>query len=409
MLDRYLRHKMTVAREAYPALFIWGPRQCGKTTVAREFASHYVSLDDPLAAAEARQYPLDFLRSQSRPVVLDEVQRAPELFLPLKLILDEEQKRGDFVLTGSSNYLHHNLVRDSLIGRLGLIRLYPLSEVEIRQQGPYSFLDWVLAGELQPCRVEPLTVEPLARQLARGGFPVPALRLREEELTDWFRTYLQLYVEKDLRDLAPHARWDRPMMVLKALAPRLSSTLNIADIARDLAMPQSSVQRDLALWTHLFLLDELPAWSSNLSKRLVKSPKLYLADTGFAAHLLQVNAEGIAAQPRLFGRLLENHVYNELCKQAGWSKQQGYLYHFRTSQGVEVDFVFQSLAGAVVGVEVKATRAPASEDFSGLKVLAQEAGEAFACGIVLYLGAEVRQISERLWCVPLNLLYGNRV
>jgi len=406
MLERYIHQKMVAAQSSYPALFLWGPRQCGKTTLAQPLTINYISLDDPMGVFEARQNPLDYLRSLPRPVVLDEVQRAPEIFLPLKLILDEEKRHGEFVLTGSSNYLHHGLVRDSLVGRLGLIRLFPLSEIEIRGKGPYSFIDTVLSGSLVARRLKPPTSDQLAEKLVKGGFPVPALHLKEEELTDWFRTYLQLYVEKDLRDLVPHARWDRPMMVLRAMAPRLSSTLNIADIARDLAISQSSVQRDLALWSHLFLVEELPAWSNNLSKRLVKSPKVYLADTGFAAHLLQVDAEGLRSQPRLLGRLLENHVYNELCKQAGWSRHQGYLYHFRTNHGVEVDFVFQSLSGAVIGIEVKSTRGPTSEDVAGLRLLAREAGEAFSCGILLYLGAEVRQLAERIWCVPLNMLYG---
>jgi predicted AAA+ superfamily ATPase len=405
VLQRYLEPKLVAARAAYPALFIWGPRQCGKTTLACSLCPQYVSLDDPMVAAEIRQNPLDYLRSLPRPVVLDEVQRAPELFLPLKLVLDEEKRRGEFILTGSSNYLHHDLVRDSLVGRLGLMRLYPLSEVEIRAKGPYSFLDAVLDGIFQPCKLEAEQTDALARRLTRGGFPVPAFELTEMQLSDWFRSYLQLYVEKDLRDLAPQARWDRPMMVLKALAPRLSSTLNMADLARDLAVPQSSVQRDLALWAHLFLVEELPAWSSNLSKRLVKSPKIYLTDTGFAAHLLQLNAEGLIAQPRLFGKLLENHVYNELCKQMGWSRYQGVLRHFRTSIGAEVDFVFQALSGSVVGVEVKMTRAPTSDDFTGLRVLAEEASEAFAAGILLYLGSEVRQVGPKLWCLPLSCLY----
>ncbi len=193
--------------------------------------------------------------------------------------------------------------------------------------------------------------------------------------------------------------------LLTLLAARAGSPVNLADIARDLSIPQTTLKRYFALLEMTFIVQALPAWSSNLGKRLVKSPKLCLADTGLLAHLLGFSKDRLGNDPKQSGPLMENFVAAELRKQASWSKTKPELFHFRTQAGREVDVVLEDRSGRIVGIEVKAGATLGTNDIKGMKALAEIAGKRFHRGIVLYGGQDTIPFGSRIHAMPINTLW----
>ena len=189
------------------------------------------------------------------------------------------------------------------------------------------------------------------------------------------------------------------------LATRVGSSLNFADIARDLSIPQTTLKRYFALLEMTFIVQALPAWSCNIGKRLAKSPKLCLNDTGLFAHLLGFSKDRLGNDPKQIGPLMENFVVTELRKQASWSKAKPELYHFRTQTGREVDIVLEDRSGRIVGIEVKAGATLGAKDIKGMKALAELAGKRFHRGIVLYGGQDTIPFGSRIHSMPINTLW----
>ena len=394
IIPRHIEPRLQTVWQAFPAVFLEGPRQAGKTTLvtklARERGATYVTLDDLDTLAAARSDPEGFLAGLGRPLVLDEVQRAPELLLALKASIDRARLPGSFLLTGSANVLALPRVTDALVGRLSVLTLYPFSQAEIERTRP-AFLEKVFTGPPPP-DWDPL---PDWRQrLTRGGYP-PAIALGPELRREWFRGYLRTLLERDLRDLAAVQQVDRLYDLLRLLAERSASLANLAEMSRTLGMPRSTTEKYLRLLEKLFLLVRLPAWAKNPTKRLTKAPKLHFVDTGLCAFLMH--------EPR-DGALFENFVAMEVAKLAASSGEDFALYHFRDAAGHEVDLVLEGPRG-VVGLEVKVSARLTPADFRGLKALKALVGDRWAGGYVIHPGARALPFGEGLWSLPLTALW----
>lgn len=247
--------------------------------------------------------------------------------------------------------------------------------------------------------------EDLPARLARGGYPEAAERKDEERRAAWFASYISTILQRDVRDLARVEALPALPNLLKLLATRGSGLLNLADVGRDASLPHTTLTRYLALLETVYLVHRLPAWSSNLGKRLVKAPKLHLVDTGLACHLMGANARRLAEDRPLLGRLLETFVVSELRKQVSWADPLVALYHFRTASGSEVDVIVERPDGTVACVEVKASATVGASDFVALQALRDQLGNRFSAGIVLYLGEQVIPYGDKLMLVPLPALW----
>ena len=245
------------------------------------------------------------------------------------------------------------------------------------------------------------------RRVANGGYPEVQTRPAGKRRDAWFASYLTTILSRDMRDLTGLDALTELPRVLKALAARTANLLNYADVARDLGVPVTTLRRHVGLLTATFLVHELPAWSINLPKRLVKAPKAFIADTGLAAHLLGVTVgdPALGQGYPYSGALVETFVANELLKQISWHDQAVTLHHFRTHVGEEVDFVLEAPDGTITGVEVKLSATLTSNDVRGLKVLREAAGKRFRRGIVLYTGKTVVPLDEQLTAVPMRNLW----
>ena len=386
-----------------------GARQTGKTTLVqslsqKEHPARYVTLDDAAVFAAARTDPLGFLSGFDGPVVLDEVQRAPELFLAIKRLVDANRTPGRFLLTGSAHALFLPKLSESLAGRMEILTLWPFSQGEL-EGGVDGFVDAVFAGKLRQPSKPRKTDSDLHGKMVRGGFPEAAAMDSEERRRAWFGSYVTAILQRDIRELAHIDGLSVMPRLLAILASRPMGLLNYADLSRISGLTQSTVKRYVALLEATFLAQTVPAWFANIGKRLTKSPKIVMADAGLATYLLGMNSQRLFEDRNLFGLLLEGFVSMELKKQSAWSRVKPDLFHFRSHDGSEVDFILEEPGGRLVGVEVKASTAVAGADFKGLRYLAERVPKRFHRGVVLYTGDEMLSFGPKLHAVPLSALW----
>lgn len=389
-----------------PVLMIVGPRQSGKSTLAKALVdrlgdARYVTLDRGLDLAAARGDPATFVANRAGTLVIDEVQRVPELLLEIKASVDADRRPGRFVLTGSADVLALPKVAETLAGRIEVFRLWPLSQGEIAGH-PESFLGSLLNGEPQVrAGVPQLDRDALLTRIEAGGFPEALEYAPGRKRDRWFDSYLDTMLQREVREISNLTGLTDLPRLMVLLASRTTGLLNYSSLARDLGMPQTTLKRYLALLETTFLVRTVPPWFRNIGKRLVKSPKVVLTDTGLLAHLMG----GRQGTERAFGAALENFVLMELVKQAGVSDIRPAIYHYRTSDGIEVDAVIEPRGGPICAVEVKAAATLTSRDSRGLRSLAEALGDDFGAGVVLHTGTESAPLSPKIWALPLSTLW----
>ncbi len=407
LLPRLAAGPLGEAMEDSPVVLIHGARQSGKSTLAREYGDRrgYTSLtfDDTGVLEIARRDPNGFIADLPARVILDEVQRVPELFLALKLTVDRDRTPGRFLLTGSSNVLLLPTLADSLAGRMAIVRLHPLAQCELERASPF-FLERLVAGRFPVAKCA-RQGHALATRIVKGGFPAmlalptPARRAR------WHRDYVESIVQRDVRTLARIGSLDAVPRLLEIAAGQTSRALNISDLASPFGLSRPTIRDYVTLLGRLFLVDELPAWHTNRLGRLVKGPKFHIADTGLGCALLGLTSDALWTDREAFGQMLETFVYSELRRQASGMAERIVFSHFRHREGAEVDIVVEHGAGKVSGVEVKASSTIRASDFAGLRMLREAAGKRFGCGVVAYDGEVSIGFGEGLYAVPIAQLW----
>ena len=415
----YARHIIRNIKESLadtPVLFLRGARQTGKTTLMRDVLrryvnARYVTLDNAAMLSAALADAAGFLagsrtefsagdlagsRLGIQPLIIDEAQKVPGLFPAIKELVDRERMPGGFILTGSANVMAGQKVADSLAGRMETFTLWPLAKAELENSEANAVdrlfaerMDWGMASGAD-----------MVRAVAVGGYPEAVARTSPRRRAAWFESYVSAIVERDVRDLANIQDVGAVAALLRLLATRAGQLLSYADLSRSLGLPQTTLKRYMALLRQTFLIWELPAWSANLGRRLTKAPKLMFTDTGLATALLGQDEKGLATERGQLGNLLENYVTAEVAKQAAWAQTRVALHHLRAYAGQEVDLILEDCRGRMVGVEVKATATPRSDDFKGLKLLAEAFPDRFVRGVVLHLGREAIPFDRGLWALP---------
>jgi predicted AAA+ superfamily ATPase len=405
VLPRLAQASLQASLTDTPVVLLQGPRQCGKTSLARSVAEPagfgYLSFDDDNLARAARADPLGFVTDLPPKMVLDEVQRVPELFTTLKLVVDRDRQPGRFLLTGSADVLLLPKLADSLAGRIEVIRLHPLSQVELRQQSA-GFLQQLFRADFGVVAASRLGMA-LAELLVAGGFPA-ALTRQPPRRRAWYQAYVQTLVQRDVRDLARIAALDVVPRLLELAAGQTAHLFNVSELASPFGVSRPTVRDYLSLLERVFLVDILQPWHLRQISRLVKTPKLHLGDTGVACALLRLDAAALHANRALLGQLLETFVFQELRRQAGSQPEAVSFYHFRHRDDHEVDIVLEQ-GESLAGVEVKASGTVRAEDFRGLRKLQEIAGDRFACGVVLYDGEVSLPFGPRLFALPMQTLW----
>ncbi len=411
MINRNITHHILDALSDTPVLLLNGARQTGKSTLVKTISAHshparYVTLDDATVLSAVKHDASGFLAGIDGPVVIDEVQRAHELFPAIKAEVDRNRRPGRFLLTGSANVLLLPRLSESLAGRMEILRLWPFSQGEL-EGVTETFIDGLFAAKLHAESPRHESLASLRGRIITGGYPEVVSRTKEDRRRAWFESYITTILQRDVRDLANIEGLTNLPRLLALIASRSPALLNLAELSRTLAIPHSTLKRYMALLEATFLILHLPAWSGNLGKRLVKTSKLVLNDTGLMAHLLGADMERLAAGG-FIGPLVENFVIMELTKQITWSATRPQMFHFRTQTGQEVDIVLEDRAGKLVGIEVKASATVTTKDFRGLQAFAEATGKRFHRGVVLYTGKEGISFGSNLYALPLGTLWHKR-
>lgn len=404
---RFLLPRLTEALADTPVVLIHGPRQCGKTTLARQVGDAegyaYLSFDDDVQRASAQADPVGFVADLPDKVVLDEVQRVPGLFTSLKATVDANRRPGRFILTGSANVLLVPKLADSLAGRMEILRLHPLAQAELAGAKP-GFLPALFGKGFKAGASGHRLGKALAERVAAGGYPAALARSTARRRAAWYRDYTDTLVQRDVRDLARISALDALPRLLALAAGQSSRLLNVADLTAPFQLSRPTIRDYMTLLARLFLLEELPPWHSNRLSRLIKTPKLHLGDTGLACALLGVDAATLWADRALYGQLLETFVYQELRRQASWQEEPVTFHHYRDKEAAEVDVVLES-GGQLSGVEIKASATVTAADFKGLRKLKDAVGNRFVAGVVLYDGSAVASFGDGLFAVPISMLW----
>lgn len=404
LITRLIRPRLIEAIADTPVVLVHGPRQCGKTTLAKTVEGYtYFTFDDALQLAAVKTDPVGFVSDLPDRVILDEVQRAPEFFASLKAAVDRDRRPGRFILTGSANVLLAPKLSDSLAGRVELLRLHPLAQCELAG-APGRFIDALFANDFKPRDFGRLGLE-LAERIVAGGYPAALARAAGRRRREWYRAYLETLVQRDVRELARIASLDVLPRLLQLAAGQTARLLNVSELAAPFQLSRPTIGDYVTLLERIFLLDRLPPWHSNRLSRLVKSPKLHLCDTGLAAGLLGVDATALVKDRPLLGQLLETFVLQELRRQASWHGDVIGFHHYRDKDGYEVDVVLERAGHDIAGVEVKAAATVTDADFRGLRKLKEAAGARFAAGVVLYDGDRSARFAEDLYAVPIKALW----
>lgn len=407
LLARSVLASLKAALRDTPVVCLLGPRQSGKTTLARslEPGHAYVTFDDESALSFARSDPEGFVGALPKRVILDEIQRVPELLRTIKAAVDRDRRPGRFVLTGSANLLLLPGLGDSLAGRMEIIQLQPLTAAE-QSRRPGRFLSSFLDGRLKPAVIAepPGTPTALADFVVAGGFP-EAVRRSPARARTWHREYLRTLLERDVKDVARVRDATTVGRLFELLALRTGELLNVSSLAQDLGVRRETVEHHLEVCERLYLVRRLQPWHRNRAKRLTKSPKVHVVDSGLAATLCALTVADQVSQRTRFGHLLESFVLQQLIAQAGWTDPDLRFWHYRDKDVVEVDLVI-TRGNETWGVEVKSAVTATPADGQGLRRLAEQCGSDYRGGVLLYAGASTFPLGNpRDLAVPLARLW----
>ncbi|MCY4533630.1 MAG: ATP-binding protein [Gammaproteobacteria bacterium] len=409
LYHRFTEETLFEALQDTPVALIHGSRQCGKTTLAQsvgeQLGYHYISFDDDNQLQAAKADPVGFVQSLPEKTTLDEIQRTPELFTAIKASVDKNRKPGRFILTGSANVLLLPQLSDSLAGRMEIIHLRPLAQTEIAGKKPVFLQQLFNAeiGSIPNINNYPRLGETLADMVCRGGYPAAIARSTAKRRSAWYRDYITTIIQRDVQDIANIRNLDILPKLFSVAASQTARLFVAADLAAPFSISRPTIREYLALLEQIFLIEQLQPWHSNRLSRLIKTPKMHLADTGLACELLVINSQNLWQNKVLLGQLLETFIYQELRKYADWHNEALKFYHFRNKDKVEVDIIIEQ-GQQVAGIEIKASATVTPSDFKGLNKLKDACGKQFSAGVVFYDGENILPFGNKLFAVPISLI-----
>jgi predicted AAA+ superfamily ATPase len=398
-LPRLIEGRLAAAMAAMPAVVVTGARQTGKSTLVRELAPAsdrlYLTLDDLDVMDQAAAAPADLI-ARANKLTIDEIQRQPMLLRAIKRAIDDRRTKGRFLLTGSANLLLMRQVSESLAGRASYLTLWPMTRREQLGLGQAGIWDELLAADdddwLDVVRRQRIDVEDWEALARRGGYPTPALDMTEGEArATWFAGYVRTYLERDLQEISSVTALPDLRRLMRAACLRLGQMMNQTELGRDVALPQPTVHRYLNLLETSYQLVRIPAYAVNRTKRLIKTPKLYWADTGLALHLAG------AGHPS--GAHLENIVLADLLAWRETRTEATEILYWRTATGEEVDFVLE-VGRALVPIEVKATKSPRVDDARHLRSFRAEYKGRSRTALLLHAGDVTQWLAPGILAAP---------
>ena len=412
MLNRKIESTIIEMLKYFRIVTINGPRQSGKTTLQKKISKikkmEYFTFDDSDIYKAAIDDPIGFLQyaSKGKNIAIDEVQMIPEIIPAIKIIVDNVNKKGMFLLTGSSDMFKNSKIKESLAGRVASFNLFPLSYAEINNKD-INIIDKLFSDDFNKIDIdENISKEDFIGAVVGGGYP-EAYTLPTKAKKAWFDFYIKSRITKDIAEFENVHKIAHLDKLLKVLATQVGSLVNYSSIAKAIGITDKTVRKYIQLLEALYIVKPVPSYSNNRLKRVVKSPKVHFIDSGLASYLLSASVDSLMLGRNDFiGNLVETFVYSELIKHQSYAKESIEIYHYRDQQKTEVDFVLESNSKDVVALEIKSGTNLKTEHFKGLLALADTIKDKNFRGIILYGGDKIlpyRIEKYHFWAIPLKI------
>ena len=400
MIKRSIAPILEVALEISPIVLLSGARQVGKSTLSSALFDNYATLDDIDLRLRAIENPKGLIRQFDKPICIDEIQKAPNLLESIKIDVDQERINGSYLLTGSANLLDMKKTKDTLVGRIIELSLYPLSAKERNGKPSENVVDRLFDRDFSSQKVASEVIE---ESIISGGYP-ELLRLDSElKRRLWFSSYISSYIERDARELGEIREINNFFKFFNVIAPWTATLLNKSKISKATALKDAMVDNFLTILSQLYQVELLRSYSENIGKQFVKAPKLHMIDTGIACHMLRIKNPKTLEASHYKGQIYETFVFSELKKHISFAVDNTDIFHYHTSDKKEIDFIL-SRGEKMVAIEVKASHSVDKRDFKHIFDF-QKSSKREILGIVFYMGERVLEIDEHNFAVPFGMFF----
>lgn len=405
MLQRWQEKSIKEALNSRRVVILSGARQCGKTTTSKTIVDKdciYRTLDDTTLLQAAQSDPQNFIKHSKKTMVIDEVQRVPELITAIKKVVDEDTRYGQYLLTGSVNLQTLPTVKESLAGRVKKIRLRPLTQGEIVKNKP-NFLNRLLHRDFVDNT--DYDKESLLKLMFKGGYPEPLFMESSKERTSWYKDYLNTIIEYDLKDIANIKRQDSLKDLMAIIASFSSKFIDKSKITSSMGVANQTLDSYLGVLENTYLVDKLMPYLKTDYERVNKQSKYFVSDTGLMCSVLNWKIDDLILDADKTGKLFETYIYNQIIAQVDLENLDYSLYHYRDREKREIDFIIQD-SNNIYGIEVKSGTLISRDHFKHLKWFKNNlVKDKHFVGIVLYSGENVASFGEDLYAVPINNLW----
>ncbi len=416
MYDRKAKKKIIQIFNNSRITLINGARQCGKTTIVKQIAKEnnieYITLDDPQKLDFAKSDPKNFINFYSSPIIIDEIQYANELIPYIKMKVDNENEKGMYLLTGSSDFFKNVKITESLAGRMLHFQLQNLSVAEINNYNE-NIIDLMFENDISSFlkfnkKLKNKSHNDFIKRIIIGGFP-EVQKLEKDVISIWFKSYLQSRILKDVDIFFDIKKNNKIIDLITILASNNSNLLNTNTITKKMQLDFKTVQKYISLLEAMFLIKQVPNYSENITKQVIKQKKLHFADTGLASSLLNVTEDKLLSRElNVLGQLSENHVFNELNKQGSFSKNKISIFHFRDLRKNEVDFIIKNDDNKTIAIEVKSKSVIDKKDIKGILKFADSYKGKLFRAYIFYTGDEIMPLANdkniEIYLLPVKLL-----
>jgi predicted AAA+ superfamily ATPase len=406
MYERSAKNILDEALAISPTVLLSGARQVGKSTLCLSLKNEYRVFDNLSERASALNDPIGYVATLPKPITLDEIQKVPELLEGIKIAVDKERVNGTFLLTGSANVLDMKRAKDTLAGRIIEIVLWSLSQKELNNKSSENMIDILFSQGVEALKPSNISYHQLFSSIANGGYPEIIKIDSKRGKSLWFNTYISTYVERDIRDVGELRDISAFIRFYNIIAPRSCGLLNKSDLANDASLSESTVSNYLSMLEMIYQISLVQPYSSNISKRFIKSPKLFMTDSGLFAHLLDIHSAEELQNSVHKGDVVETFVYAELLKHISYSEIQPQLYHYRTNDKKEIDFIIEK-RDKIFAIEVKSSQSIKKDAFKHI-IDFQKKSKKEIVGIVFYAGETVLSFGDeehKRYALPLSVFF----
>lgn len=401
-IDIILQEAMNIS----PIVLLTGARQVGKSTLCLALKKEYRVFDNLSQREAALSDPVGYVSLLPKPIILDEIQKVPEVLEGIKLHVDQNRNNGDFILTGSANVLDMNRAKDTLAGRVIEIQMWPLSQKELHDKANENVIDSLFSFKIDKIKTANISYATILEAIINGGYPeIQKIdSIRGKSL--WFNSYISTYVERDIRDVGELRDISAFIRFFNIIAPRSCGLVNKSNLASDANLSEATIKNYLSMLEMIYQISLLKPYSSNISKRFIKSEKLFMTDSGLFCNQLGISRADELVNSQHKGDVVETFVYSELLKHLSYSETKAQIFHYRTNDKKEIDFIVET-AGNIIAIEVKSSQTIKRDAFKHITDF-QNREKKEVLGIVFYLGCDILSFSDEnysRYALPLNILF----